>query len=194
MSDPRIRLALLDATSGPWLPIPPGAFGVDTNTADVFTLAIALEDHGVAYPKDLPSKTIGIAIVNEVETFVDVQPVIRFLPRQTIVERALDLLTRLQKAKLIEEPPLTQLAVAFSTWHGCINMAKSLRYDTSDGTVYTQDIRMREYEDLRRQWMDEEARGNPWIRYGVGLARAFELARGNRPNDADIPRDSPYWT
>jgi len=191
--DDKTRSAILDAASGPWVPIPPGVVGVDTNTVDVFTLAIGLEDHGVAYPTILPDKATGIAIVNEVETFVDAK-LIRTLSPRVITERAIDLVSRLDRSAVLDASPLTQLAVAFCVWHGCINMAKSLRYETSDHTVYTEDVRTSDYEDLRKLWTDEDARGNPWIRYGVSLARDFEMGRGNTPIDDEVPKDSPYWT
>ena len=188
-----VEHALLRAASGPWLPIPPGVIGVDPNTADVYTLAIALEDFGVRYPPNLPDKSVGLAIVNAVEWFIDAK-LIRVVPANLLAERMRGLGTRLSRtADLGDVPTLARLALAFCTWHGCINMAKSLRAATATGMVYTDDVRTREYEDLKTTWTDEARRGNPWVRYGVSLARSLELSRGNVPNDDNVPKDSPYW-
>ena len=188
-----VEHALLRAASGPWLPIPTRIIGVDPNTADVYTLAIALEAFGFRYPPNLPDKATGLAIVNAVEWFVDAK-LIRVVPAKPLAERMRDLSTRLSRiADLGAVPALSRLALAFCTWHGCINMAKSLRAATATGMVYTDDVRTREYEDLKTTWTDEALRGNPWVRYGVSLARSLELSRGNVPNDESVPKDSPYW-
>lgn len=188
-----VAQALLRAASGPWLPIPPGNTGVDPNTADLYTLAIRLEDYDVRYPTRMPDKATGLTIVNAVESFIDAK-LIRYTSASVLAQRMSDLGSRLlQIAELAAVPKLTRLALAFCAWHGCINMAKSLRTMTANGFIYTDDVRTREYEDLRTTWTDEARRGNLWVRYGVSLARSLELSRGNVPNDTDVPKDSPYW-
>ena len=92
--------------------------------------------------------------------------------------------------------PTVKYIVALYTWHGCIHMAKTTRrtYRTSTGEdPYTPELRRHGYAVVE-QWRKEcESVGNPWVKFGVSLARRLEHGRGNRPVDDWVPRDSPYW-
>lgn len=59
---------------------------------------------------------------------------------------------------------------------------------------YTHNQRMDGYRSLERQWLDEDANGNPWVKYGVSLALLLKRNRKEIPIDDWVPRDSPYWT
>ncbi len=91
--------------------------------------------------------------------------------------------------------------VSLYAWHGCIHMGKVLRctYNTPEGqALYTPPMRREGYEHVKADWMREEARGNPWIRYGVSLTRLMEQGRKKENFDFEvhenwIPDESPYW-
>lgn len=71
-------------------------------------------------------------------------------------------------------------------------MAKSLRktYVVESGreTSYTIEQRQREYEYIQKCLQNEEDTGNPWVKYGVSLARTFE--KGEKVDDW-LPENSP---
>jgi hypothetical protein len=190
--DTEVRRAVL-AVSNRWVPLPAGTSG-DPNTIDVFWLACLLEQAGqIRLPATLPAKPIGIAIVELVETAF-IKGLIRNVPATSLADQAVALSGRLQEAQLLDGLPLTNLVVALSTWHGCICMAKDLRKVAVGGMVYTPEIRTAGYQFLKETWEAAEKRGNPWVRYGVSLAKEFERQRGNTVTDEWVPKESPYWS
>lgn len=90
------------------------------------------------------------------------------------------------------------LSAAFYTWYGCLSMAKLTRPEGSDHIQYTPEMRSEGYEDLRSEWEETEKIGNPWIKFGVTIAKPLEEKRKKINNakiivDNWIPQDSPYW-
>jgi hypothetical protein len=190
MSDLDIAAAVI-AASRQWFKLDPNVSG-DPNTIDLLWLAYGFEEQvRFKYPKKLPPKETGIEIVESVEVFI--KGLIRDLPRAELAERSIALNQRLSGSALLSYEPITNLAIAFCVWTGCIGMAKCLRVETSDHTVYTTAMRVSGYEDLVRTWEADEQKGNPWVRYGVSLARELERRRGNAVVDDWVPKSSPYW-
>ena len=63
---------------------------------------------------------------------------------------------------------------------------------------YTTEQRVKGYAWLQKCWAMEVGRGNPWVRYGVSLARLFEKTRkGDKFEEVVVeewvPPESPYW-
>jgi hypothetical protein len=84
---------------------------------------------------------------------------------------------QIQLQKLLSIGIQESYVVSLYTWHGCINMSKLLRetYVTRNGEApYTIEMRLKGYNQLQRWWSNEDNEGNPWIRYGVSLARLLE--------------------
>jgi hypothetical protein len=77
-----------------------------------------------------------------------------------------------------------------------MNMAKTTRktYVTGSGEMpYSAELRISGYGSIRKCWKEEVRKGNPWVRFGVSVARALEVSRGKDVVDDWVPRDSPYW-
>ena len=75
-------------------------------------------------------------------------------------------------------------------------MAKLLRrtYVVPGGEApYTLEMRLQGHNWLQECWRREEPNGNPWIRYGVSLARLLEKERDNPIIEDWVPKDSCYW-
>jgi hypothetical protein len=120
---------------------------------------------------------------------------IRTLSPQEVAARVEALIARIQADGLLPHPIAVNYAIVLFTWHGCIHMAKNLRptYQTATGEApYSLKIRRHGYQIIERSWREAEAEGNPFVRYGVTLARPLEVARGNRIIDDWVPRESPY--
>lgn len=166
----------------------------DPNTIDVYDHAgKVLSRLHLCLPTDLPSKKIGIEVVELVDNKIVEGKRIRKRKPPEFAERGERILNQIQEQKLLPFSPSENYVVALYMWHGCINMAKSVRptYVTIGGEEpYTIEQRQGGYNFIKECWQYEENRGNPWIRYGVSLARSF---RSREKVDDWVPKDSPYW-
>lgn len=104
----------------------------------------------------------------------------------------------LQVDNLIYGGVCNSLCAAFYTWYGCLSMAKLTRVMGSDKVFYTAEMRENGYAHLEKEWKEEERLGNPWIKFGVSLAKLLEEKRKKADHikvimDDWIPADSPYW-
>jgi hypothetical protein len=173
------------------------AAGGDTNLLDVYTHAARIVSMlGVSLPAALPSKDVGVRLVELVDAELINGRLIRTLSPQEVSARAEALVTRIQAAGLLGHSIAVNYAITLFIWHGCIHMAKTLRptYRTPTGEApYSLEIRRHGYRIIERSWREAEAEGNPFVRFGVTLARGLEVGRGNRIIDAWVPRGSPYW-
>jgi hypothetical protein len=174
----------------------------DPNTIDLYHHARRIEDLlQVEVPQVLPPKEHGVALVELVEQHLVSGPLVRARAPDVVAEHAGVLVDAIARAGLLGGGGTHSYVCVLYAWHGCINMAKLLRrtYVSPDGeTDYTRDQRVRGYTWIEWCWSEEVARGNPWVRYGVSLARPFEKSRrGNEFIEAVvedwIPQDSPYW-
>jgi hypothetical protein len=169
----------------------------DPNTIDVYWhTREVVRLLGLQVPIEPPQKEIGLALVECVENNFISGSLIRQCSPQSLAERGLKLVEVIRNQILLFIGTHDSYAVALYTWHGCINMAKLLRrtYVIPNGEApYTPEMRWRGYNQLQRTWHIEDTRGNPWIRYGVSLARLLEKKRGNPLVENWVPRDSPYW-
>lgn len=175
----------------------PQLYTGDPNTVDVYWHAGKVVNLlGLQLPTELPQKEIGIALVECVENNFISRSLIRQCSPQNLAERGLELVEVIRDQRLLSMGAQESYVVALYTWHGCINMAKLLRrtYVTPDGEApYTPEMRLHGYNQLQRDWRNEDARDNPWVRYGVSLARLLERKRGNPVVENWLPSDSPYW-
>jgi hypothetical protein len=90
------------------------------------------------------------------------------------------------------------LVISMYSWHGCIHMAKTLRPVDVLWRQYTPEMRQHGYDHIQREWTREDALGDTWVRYGVSLARFFEMGRKKESfstmvHEDWVPEDSPYW-
>lgn len=192
---PEINLLnAIENATGLW----PQLFGPgDPNTIDVYWHAREVARLlNLRLPLELPEKDIGVAVVECVESEFISGSLIRCCSSQELARRGRKLIECIHEQGLLPfEYPETYV-VALYTWHGCINMAKLLRitYVVPSGEAYyTDEIRWEGYCWLRKCWSEEQARGNPWVKYGVSLARLLEKKRGNPVVEYWIPGGSPYW-
>ena len=152
-------------------------------------------------PTRLISKDLGGKVVDCVESEFIQSDSIRECSSQRLLEKAKRLVGAIQEQDLLQFTPSEIYIVVLFTWHGCIHMAKCLRptYVLPGGgeAPYTIEDRWRGYDMIQKCWRVEEDRGNPWVRYGVSLAGAWEIKRGKQPNkdliEDWVPKDSPYW-
>jgi len=170
----------------------------DPNTVDVYWLGREIHSRlHVRLPTELPDKEKGVQTVECVESeFVSRLSLIRGTPCHILAETSQRLIEAIQSQGLLPHAPVESLVVAFYTWHGCINMAKCLRktYVVPGGEVpYSIQQRWQGYNEVQTCWQAEDSRGNPWVRYGVSLARLLGRKRGNIVVEDWVPRDSPYW-
>ncbi len=151
---------------------------------------------GVHLPTALPAKDVGVRLVELVDAELIKGRLIRTLSPQEVSARAEALVARIHADGLVPHPIAVNYAITLFTWHGCIHMAKALRptYRTPTGEApYSLEIRQHGYQIIERSWREAEAGGNPFVRYGVTLARGLEVGRRNRIIDDWVPRESPYW-
>ncbi len=187
-----------------WPQIGPGdpTTSVDPNLADIYWHVQRLQNllH-IELPLVLPPKAAGVAAVELVEQHLIGGLPLRSLSADAVAEKAARLADALEQDQLLSGAPLQRYVTALYAWHGCINMAKVLRrtYVTPAGEAeYAPEQRRQGYAHLSTHWSLEEARGNPWVRYGVSLARLLEKSRkaddfAQRVVEDWVPRDSPYW-
>lgn len=169
----------------------------DPNTIDVYWLGRELHQRlFLRLPTTLPDKETGVRIVELVEQCLISGSLIRQCSAQNLAQRSEKLLEGIVSQRLLSCGLGESLAIALYVWHGCINMAKCLRktFVVPGGEAsYTTQLRKQGYDQLRACWQAEDARGNPWVRYAVSLARLLEQKRGNVVVDDWVPNDSPYW-
>lgn len=169
----------------------------DPNTIDVYWHAgEVVKLLALKLPIETPQKKIGVALVECVEKRFISGSLIRQCSPHGLAERAVELIKAIRDRRLLSIEVQESYAVALYTWHGCINMAKLLRrtYVVPGGEApYTLEMRLQGHNWLQECWRREEAKGNPWVRYGVSLARLLEKERGNPIVENWVPRDSSYW-
>jgi len=175
---------------GDWL-------GGDPNTRDVCIVAERLR---TMLPERLPNLSLttdkGVRIVEIVEENFIKGELIRGLTETELLERA----KRTGKIAMENLPMglVEALAIALFVWHGCILMAKSTRPYDSARVIYTPEMRYGEYESIKSCWERQESAGNPWVKYGVSIAKQLEEKRKKLDPtkiivDEWVPPGSPYW-
>lgn len=174
--------------------------GGDLNLEDIIFIAQSLYLRHLTkeFPRNLPDKETGIAIAESVEDIFIRGVLVRNLSKEEFLSRAGELIKRLQTKNLLNVGAADALALAFFTWHGCINMAKATRVKDVLGNLYTPEMRNEAYSQLKQEWEDEERKGNLWVKYGVSLAKLLEEKRKKQDPQKQImddwvPTDSPYW-
>lgn len=186
--------------AGTWDTLPGSG---DPNTIDLYRHAQRVEQClRCGVPRDLPERDAGVTLVELVEQHFVASGLIRRLAPVNLSERAGVLVDAIVGADLLCHclPPQYYIAALYA-WHGCINMAKLLRpnYVVAGGQeAYSDQQRSEGYAWLRDCWTQETAKGNPWVRYGVSLARPLELERkkdefAKMVIEDWVPSDSPYW-
>jgi len=169
----------------------------DPNTIDVYWHASEVVGLlKLRLPTKLPEKEIGVAVVECVENDFIKSSLIRDCSSQELAEKGRKLVECIQNQKLLPLRRSESYVVALYTWHGCINMAKLTRrtHVIPHGEApYTIEMRLEGYHSLQECCFAEQAKGNPWVRYGVSIARLLGKKRGNAVEDNWIPEDSPYW-
>jgi hypothetical protein len=175
----------------------------DSNLVDVYWLAEKIQEVlGVPLPTKLPPKNAGVQVIECVETSLlrDTQNrVLRNTPAADVAQRVVNLAGALKE--MLPFSNYQNLVVSLYAWYGCICMAKLLRcvYNIPEGqALYTPQMRLDGYAYIRGKWTQDETQGNPWVRYGVSLARPMEQGRkkqdfGLAVDENWIPKDSPYW-
>lgn len=199
--DANLQRAVIEV-AGTWETLADSDDG-DPNTIDLYSHAQRVEQVlRCGVPDDLPERAAGVALVELVEQHFVAPGFIRMLAPADLSERAGTLVDAIAKAGLLPYcSPQQRYIAALYAWHGCINMAKLLRpsYNVAGGQeVYSDQQRIKDYDWLRGCWTQETVKRNPWVRYGVYLARQLEL---NRKKDEFaqmvievwVPSDSPYW-
>ena len=82
--------------------------------------------------------------------------------------------------------------MAWVPWNGKATRAAGYMMK-GQPTQYTLELRKRGHEAIEACARAEQERGNPWVRFGISIARRFEQARGNTPVDGWVPAESAYW-
>lgn len=151
--------------------------------------------------QNIPGCKIGLNIVEYIEdnTFKDVPAhVIRNLTLDEFSDRMKTTAKVLQTKGYLSGGIFKTISVAFYVWYGCLSMAKLTRVMGSDGVLYTDQIRQERYSRLEQIWKEAEREENPWIRFGVTLAKCLEEKRKKADPtkvivDDWIDKSSPYW-
>lgn len=174
--------------------------GGDLNLEDIIFIAQSLYLRHLTkdFLGNLPDKETGLAIVESVEDIFIKGVLVRNLGKEEFLNRAGELIKRLQTKSLLNIGAADALALAFFTWHGCINMAKASRAKDVLGNPYTPEMRNEIYNRLKQEWEDWEKKGNSWVKYGVSLAKLLEEKRRKQDPQKQIiddwvPAGSPYW-
>ncbi len=181
---------------------PPDGGSGDPNTVDIYWHAQRVTGIlQLQLPLVLPPKETGVAIVELVEHHFIGSSLVRDLSLESLAHRAGKLVDAVQHGGLLSFGEQQGYVVALYGWHGCIYMAKLLRQSfvvPGGEAPYSLEHRLQGYGRLRECWSQEDARANPWVRYGVSLARSLEKTRkGDRFGELIVenwvPSDSPYW-
>lgn len=174
-------------------------WGDDPNTHDIWYHASKIVDTlRLKLPTTLPDVKIGILLVDCVGKDFS-YGLIREVPPKELAGRGISLLRNLENQHLLPYKPIENYVISLYIYHGyfCISKMTRVFYNTPSGKIdYTDEVRIKLYANLQKLWETEEVgRGNPWVRYGVTIAKPFD--EKNRKNEDIInnwiPRDSPYW-
>ncbi len=176
------------------------ALAGDTNLLDVYFHASSLAGSvGEAPPLETPNPVVGIGVVEAVEANFIAGSLIRFVEPTELGTRAERLIRVIASHDWMRAADLMGMYLgALYMWHGCLNMAKSLRtkYVSASGeTAYTADLRGKAYDLLRATIIPGEPR-TTWIEFGMSMARPLERSRGKPSaeiHDDWVPLESPYW-
>ena len=174
------------------------SIGGDTNLVDVVFQAHRLTKAlGITLPTDRAAREVGVRLVEIVDRELIKGDLIRTLSSDELKARADAVVRAIDSESLLTGyEPAVKYVVALYTWHGCIHMAKATRrtHRTPTGEdAYTPELRQHGYALIQQWWRECDSVGNPWVKFGVTVARLLELGRGNQPVDDWVPRDSPYW-
>ena len=181
----------------------PAGSGGDTNLVDVEWIGTNIRrSQAVDLPSALPSKAIGVEAFEclEQNVLADTQRrVLRHIPVSDVVNRLVKVTEPLRA--ILPFSDIQNLVVTVYAWHGCIQMGKLLRctYVAPQGLqLYSLQMRRGGYAHLEQEWTRHQTEGNPWVRYGVSLARLMEQGRKGTEFDFEvhenwIKKDSPYW-
>lgn len=154
---------------------------------------------------DLPDCEIGLKIVEYIEDNIfkdaptyEIYHVVRNLTLEDFSKRLRETAKHLQLKRYLYGGVTKTLSAAFYAWYGCLSMAKLTRVGGSDGVLYTPEMRLAEYNYIKNEMDDAKKYGNPWIKFGVRIAKLLEQKRKKaNPNkiiiDGWVPKDSPYW-
>jgi hypothetical protein len=172
--------------------------GGDSNLLDVIFQAHHMaKTCGIQVPTDLPTKEAGVRLVETVDRELIKGDLIRTLPPEELARRGEAVVRAIESEDLLTAyEAVVKYIVALYTWHGCIHIAKATRrtHRTATGEdPYTPELRRQGYALVQQWWKEAESVGNPWVKFGVSLARRLEQGRGHQPVDNWVPRDSPYW-
>jgi hypothetical protein len=173
--------------------------GGDINLVDVMFQAVRVgRAAGEAIPAELPERLVGVRLVEIVDRELIKGDLIRTLSSEELAGRAEATVRAIEAEGILAgHSAIVKYVVALFTWHGCIHMAKATRraYRTAKGEEdYNLDLRWHAYDIIRQWWAETETLGNPWVKFGVGVARLVEQGRGNQPVEDWVPADSPYWS
>ena len=193
-----LEVVIRNAASS-WLPLIGG--DIDFNTFDLYWHSgQVVRLSGVQIPQEALRSEVGVDLVELVEKVYFPPPdgaTFREYSLDILVSKGNFLVGKIRDLRLLSFEDMQNYVVSLYTWHGCIYMAKLLRktHRTTEGeAVYTDEMRLGGYKQLQVWWEDEDRRSNPWVRYGVSIARRFQQARTNTtPVDEWVPGDSPYW-
>lgn len=203
MSKPNLLVLAIQSAATSWPPFHSG----DPNLVDVYHVAKSVPAALMTkVPKTMPDKTTGVKVVETVESTLILGVPIRSLPPGVLSDRGLLVVHRIKDEHLLDllfdsralyDGAGGVLASSLYAWHGCLNMAKTLRptYVTPNGEKpYTLEIRKSGYDRITRCANEEAVNGNPWVKFGMTLARDFSLRRENSIIDDWVPKESPYWS
>lgn len=200
MSQEEALRAAVEIAPRSWPEIPASG---DPNTIDVYWHAKRVaEILNLRVAMDVPNKELGVSVVECVERNFAHNALMRQLPVHDLSQRASALVEAIQHQGLLSFGLECNYVVALYSWHGCINMATLLRrthvVPGGGEEPYTPDTKHMQHAWLRDCSTQEEARGNPWVRYGVSSARLLEKNRkrddfAKYVNEEWVPGDSPYW-
>lgn len=172
--------------------------GGDTNLVDVMFQAVRIVNAlDLDLPTALPEKEAGVRLVEIIDRELIRGDLMRTLSQEELAKRAEAVVRTIDVEGLLPYEAALKYVMALFTWHGCIHMAKATRrtHLTPTGEEpYTLELRRQGYALILQWWTEAETRGNPWVRFGVSVARLLEHRRGNRPVEDWIPPDSPYWS
>ncbi len=198
LDDTTLLAMAVSAAAVSW---PPATTG-NPNQVDILVLAKRLQSAlSVTLPNQLTSPHDGVRLVEFVEQQVVAGTLIRGQVPAVLGKRVARLAELITANQLELGSMQATVVAALYLWHGC-TVTASLLQDTfaakQGNRPYSPEQRVEGYAALRQTWTQEESRGNPWIRYGVGLARIMEQEHQGQDfartiHEDWIPKDSPYW-
>jgi hypothetical protein len=204
MSRPNLLVLAIQGATSAW---PPFDTSGDPNLIDVYHVANSVTAAlKTTMPTRLPDKEQGVGVVEVLESTLLRGDAIRNLSLGILSDRCLLAVQRIKDGHLLDylidprslyDGAAGILTSSLYAWHGCLNMAKTLRptYVTPDGDKpYTLEIRKSGYDYIAKCAGEEAAKGNPLVKFGVTLARDFSVGRKNQIIDDWVPKESAYWS